>query len=378
MSRKSAQRRQPVVRHGQRVTGLWQRKTAAGQIRFDAQIRRNGRPTFVVLEATALDTAIAEAARVRLDGPAPAPKPTGVTVAELAVSLIADMRSRRFRSKLRARVQALNDRPVRGRVRAPVVPELGAETPWRRFTAPSRPPRRRVRLHLTACTARSSITVLRTLDRFAARRLGAARLTLELEGVPAAERRSEPDLVDESIIAKVPERHRLAAALCLFAGLRASEACGLEWRHVDDGLLTVEQQLDHVGAAMTTPKSKNSTRQVPIHPLLQAELEAEEDRVRGRQDELARRRPLEGRLYPHDRHVLCRALKHALGVGPRISGTASRRRCGPPASARSTPLAWPATRRRWGRPNTPPPTPRSAPGSRSRPRSRGGVPDGRP
>ena len=54
---------------------------------------------------------------------------------------------------------------------------------------------------------------------------------------------------------------------------------------------------------MTTPKSRNSVRQVPIHPLLELELEAEAARLRARQDELARRRPLEGRLYPYDRHA---------------------------------------------------------------------------
>jgi integrase len=122
--------------------------------------------------------------------------------------------------------------------------------------------------------------------------------------------------VDASIIATIPERHRLAAALCLFAGLRASEAIAVEWRHVDGEMLSVEQQLDHVGAAMTTPKSRNSTRQIPIHPLLRLELEAEALRLRARQDDLAARRPLEGRLYPYDRHVLRRALRRAVGVGP--------------------------------------------------------------
>jgi hypothetical protein len=67
---------------------------------------------------------------------------------------------------------------------------------------------------------------------------------------------------------------------------------------------------------MTTPKSRRSTRQVPIHPLLRLELDAAAERQRAKQDELARRRPLEGRVYPYDRHVLRQALQRALGVGP--------------------------------------------------------------
>jgi integrase len=317
MSRNAAQRRQPVFRHGRRIVGLWQRTTKSGERRFDAQIRRNGRPTFVVLAAVELDAAIADAARVRLDGPAPAPKLTGVTVAELAHALMADMRSSRFRMRSGRPYKPSTIDLYEAVLEHRIVPELGAETPWRQL---QRTEIDRLVDELastqTANTARGSIAVLRTLDRFAARRLGTARLSLELEGVPSSERRREPVLVDETIIAKVPERHRLAAALCLFAGLRASEACALEWRHIEGDILSVEQQLDHVGAAMTTPKSRLSTRQVPIHPLLRIELDAHADRLRASQDELARRRPLEGRLYPYDRHVLRRALKRALDVTP--------------------------------------------------------------
>lgn len=318
MSRNAARGRQPVVRHGRRVVGLWQRQTKGGERRFDAQIRRDGRPTFVVLEATTLDAAIAEAARVRADGPpAPTPRPAGVTVGELSETLIVDMRSRRFRMRSGRAYKSSTVDLYQTVLEHRIVPELGATTPWRSL---GRTDIDRLVDELAsvqvANTARGSIGVLRTLDRFASRRLGTGRLTLELEGVPAAERIREPDLVDETIIAQVPERHRLAAALCLFAGLRASEACGIEWHHVDGDLLTVGQQLDHLGAEMTTPKSRRSVRQVPIHPLLQLELEAEATRLRARQDELARRRPLEGRLYPYDRHALRRALKRALGVTP--------------------------------------------------------------
>jgi integrase len=243
-----------------------------------------------------------------------------VSVAELAASLIADMRDGRFRPRSGKLYKPSTTDLYATVLECRIIPELGAQTLWRTL---ERPDVDRLVDELAASmpayTARTSIAVFRTLDRFAARRLGSARLTLELEGIPAAERLSEPVLVDETAIGRVPERHRLAAALCLYGGLRASEACGLEWPCVDldGGMLTIEQQLDHLGQGVTTPKSRNSTRQVPIHPLLRLELEAEAARLRARQDELARRRPLTGRLYPYNREALCRALKRTLGVTPR-------------------------------------------------------------
>jgi integrase len=319
MSRKAAQRRQPVVRRGRRVTGLWQRKTATGEVRFDAQVRLDGRPSFKVLAATTVAAAVAEAASVRLEGPATSSQVSGVTVAELCGSLVADMRSRRFRMRSGREYKPSTIDLYETVLEQRIIPELGAATPWRSL---ERTDVDRLVDELSATrvanTARGSTAVLRTLDRFAARRLGCERLTLALEGVPRSERRREPVLVDATIVAAVPERHRLAAALALYAGLRASEICGLEWEHVDvdAGLLNVEQQLDHVGDAMTTPKSHNSTREVPIHPLLRRELDAHADRVRAGQDELARRRPLEGRLYRYDRHTVRRTLLRSAGISP--------------------------------------------------------------
>jgi integrase len=298
---------------------LWQRTTKNGQTRFDVQVRINGKPSFRVLEAVELDEAIAEAARVRLEAPAPAPKLSAVTVAELAAALIADMRDRRFRTRSGRPYKPLTVGLYEGLLEHHIVPELGASTAWRSLRrtdvdrlidelASSQAPN----------SARTAVTALRTLDRYAARRLGAPRLTLELEGVPAAERQTEPVLVDATIVARIPRPHRLAGALCLLAGLRVSEACGLEWEQVDlEGeMLEILQQLDHTGVAMTSPKSKNSARRVPIHPLLALELEAAAARLRAGQDELARRRPLEGRLYPYDQPALRRALKRALDLTP--------------------------------------------------------------
>jgi integrase len=318
MSRRAAGRRQPVVRRGQRITSLWQRKTKNGDVRYDVQLRlENGGASFKVLEARSVDAAIAEAAQIRLEGP-PAPTPTiaGSTVEEVADALIADMHSGRFRMRSGKSYRVSTSELYELELRMHIVEKLGKATPWRSLT--------RVDIDglvdevagtRAANSARNTIGVLRTLDRFASRRLGTVRLTLELEGVPVARRLREPVLVSSDVVAKVPERHRVAAALCRLGGTRASEACAIEWRHVQGTDLVVEQQLDGEGG-MTSPKSSNSTRRVPIVPKLRAELDAHEARIREGQDELARRRPLEGRVYAYDRHVLRRALKRALDICP--------------------------------------------------------------
>lgn len=66
--------------------------------------------------------------------------------------------------------------------------------------------------------------------------------------------------------------HLVGTALMLFEGLRRSEAVGLDWRHVGDGRIRVEQQ----GAAhggVKDPKTKNGTRTVPLLPAVAEMLE---------------------------------------------------------------------------------------------------------
>ena len=68
--------------------------------------------------------------------PAPAPKPAGVTVAELAGSLIADMRSGRFRVRSGRRYKPSTVDLYQAVLEHRIVPELGAETPWRQLVGP--------------------------------------------------------------------------------------------------------------------------------------------------------------------------------------------------------------------------------------------------
>jgi hypothetical protein len=52
--------RRPVLVDGERVPNLWVRETKAGERRFDVQTRVDGRPTFRVLQARALEDALVE------------------------------------------------------------------------------------------------------------------------------------------------------------------------------------------------------------------------------------------------------------------------------------------------------------------------------
>lgn len=62
--------------------------------------------------------------------------------------------------------------------------------------------------------------------------------------------------------------------LYIYSGVRAGEALGLTWDHVDfdGGLLKIRRQLDKKSGGFTTLKTRASTRDIPIAPPLRAAL----------------------------------------------------------------------------------------------------------
>ena len=78
--------------------------------------------------------------------------------------------------------------------------------------------------------------------------------------------------VGERMRALPSSPHVVGAALMLFAGLRRSEAVGLDWRHVEEGRVRVEQQGTQGGGAAAT-KTRSGVRAVPLVPLLSDLLE---------------------------------------------------------------------------------------------------------
>lgn len=94
----------------------------------------------------------------------------------------------------------------------------------------------------------------------------------------------EPRYLDaaevERLLAELSDTFRPVAAVCAYAGLRASEALGLRWEDVDldAGLLTVARKLDDDGTLREDVKTPGSRATVPILPVLIRELRAHRSR----------------------------------------------------------------------------------------------------
>jgi integrase len=128
------------------------------------------------------------------------------------------------------------------------------------------------------------------------------------------------------LLAKVPgTRNTAAATLLADTGLRASELCGLHWRHVSlaDGFVAVEGQLAHrrrgEAPRIVPTKSRAGVRAVPLTPRARQRLEVlyvyERDRGLGDEDDFVFATRNGG---PFDRHNLRRIIRdagHAAGVG---------------------------------------------------------------
>jgi integrase len=99
--------------------------------------------------------------------------------------------------------------------------------------------------------------------------------------LPGRSRSTTRVLLDEELarlMGALPDDGRLVVDLIASTGLRASEAMGLRWKHVDfaNGRLTVE--IRRHGRDIAPPKTGTSRRMVPLSPRLLDLLRAEQDR----------------------------------------------------------------------------------------------------
>ena len=69
------------------------------------------------------------------------------------------------------------------------------------------------------------------------------------------------------------ERHQLAIAIMLNAGLRIGEVCALKWTDVEDGCIDVHATM-HSNRELAPTKTEAGRRKVPISGSLQAALDA--------------------------------------------------------------------------------------------------------
>lgn len=267
-SKDSSRDRVPVIYKGQRVDGLWQRRTADGAVRFDAVTKIDGRTVKRVLNAVTVTDAIRER-QALVAGLHDRPR-TGadVTFAQARDAYIEQLsalaktgeRSQRSPGAAAARLRRL-DRLDPLTMRQITSPDLAAALHDLR------------QRDYSAWSIKTTVAAFQACWTFAARERGwcdeAARprtASIQITGENARQPRRLNDGQLHDLIVSATDRGRPLVALLAFTGLRLSEALALTWDHVDlvDGRLHVERQMGEDGRPTSRLKAESSRRTVPL------------------------------------------------------------------------------------------------------------------
>jgi integrase len=136
---------------------------------------------------------------------------------------------------------------------------------------------------LAPSTVTSTVNILSGLLRFGLKRKAVSHNVvrdLDRDDRPGVRRLTEPRYLSahevELLLSKMSGTFRPVAAVCAYAGLRASEALGLRWRDLDlaSDMLTVAGQLDPEGNWIAVTKTRSSATTLSILPALRRELVA--------------------------------------------------------------------------------------------------------
>jgi integrase len=142
---------------------------------------------------------------------------------------------------------------------------------------------RLTRRGLAPSTVTSTVNILSGLLRFGLKRKVVTYNVvrdLDRDDRPGVRRLTEPRYLSvtelEELLGQMSDTFRPVAAVCAYAGLRASEALGLRWRDIDlkAKTLTVRGQLDPAGNWIAVTKTRASAATVSILPALGRELAA--------------------------------------------------------------------------------------------------------
>jgi integrase len=297
-------RRSPVIYRGERVPGLYERRTKDGRILYELRRKVAGKAVRRTLTAQTPTDAIAEARRVAVtveDSMALVGAPD-VTLGELrdAFEEWANSRASTIAPSTRDLYLLRLDKHAL-RILGRSTKALDVTTAHLRTMIDQ------LRVEkASGSSVRGVIVATSALFRYAVRRgivpTNPVRL-LERGDRPSGKRTSEPRYLDrvqiDALLAALGDEFRPIAATLAFAGLRVSEAIALCWRDVDfqNGLLNVRGT-----------KSAASIAAVPLAADLAIELKAHRGRLAARGLHLTRP---DAPLFAQDRRNTLRAVHKA-------------------------------------------------------------------
>ena len=283
--------REPVFSGTRRVRGLHQRRRRDGSIVFEARLRIDGRDRWITLDAKTKTDAFREheALRVDRDRGEQRHRSCVPTLNELAPEYLDGLQARVGIQDERRRYSQRTVDLYRGRLRDHVLPVLGSS---RVDELRVEDVRRLVDLlsakGLAPGTVTSCLNILSGLLRFALKRKLAAHNVvrdLDRDDRPGAGRVSEPRYLSvaevERLLAAMTDTFRPVGVVCVFLGLRISEALGLRWRDLDFDAETiaVKGQLAPTGERIPWTKTPASTATgLPMLPVVRRELGAHRSR----------------------------------------------------------------------------------------------------
>jgi integrase len=330
-----ARSRRPVFSGNRRVRGLHERTLANGTTVYESRLRIDRRDRWLVLEAQTKTDAIHEHEALRVDRQRGETRHDRLspTTDEIAADLIAHMQARVGITDRRRRYAQSTVDLYRQRFEDHIGPYLGS----RRVGDVTTDDLRRLidtltRKGLAPSTITSAVNILSRLFRYAVKRKLVPHnpvRDLDRDDRPGVQRQSEPRYLsaDElrTLLSKLGDTMRPAAAACTYAGLRVSEALGLRWRDLDfkAGTITIAGQLSRDGKTwIPVAKTEASAATVPMLPVLRRELAAHRVRQAQRNLQFVRSDALvfsTMRGRPQSRRNLLRAV-YTAGDGAGFNG----------------------------------------------------------
>jgi integrase len=301
--------RRPVFSGTRRVRGLHERTLVDGSVVFEARLRIDGRDRWIVLDAKTKSDAIRELEALRVDRERGEQRHRSLvpTLDELADEWIAHLRTRTAERDHRRRYAPGTVDLYEQRLREHVLPRLGS----RRVDELSVDDVRRLIDHLSAkpkrairpgekpsdvprvapSTVTSCVNIVSGLLKFAQKRKLVAHNVvrdLDRDDRPGTQRMSEPRYLSLTqialMLAAMTDTFRAVAAVCIYAGLRVSEALGLRWRDLDFDAPTIDVagQLGRDGEWTPWTKTLSSKATIAMLPILRRELLAHRSRQASR------------------------------------------------------------------------------------------------